>query len=122
MQLECKKTARGSLHRVKVSPFQELASQSLAGPPPFNQESLAVWRAFGLGRFNAPLLKSNARDSAEVLNHLLRSLGFEEKDDYRLALSGGSAPRSALTVMDGSPSLYLTGDRIFSGPRLTVSA
>ena len=40
--------------------------------------------------------------------------------DYRLALvlPDGSAPPPALTVVDGTPSLYVTAGQIFEGPPL----
>jgi hypothetical protein len=153
-QLESRKDAIAEFAPLKAAPFAQFVSDTYAGRVPFDEASLPVWHAFHTGYGSQPFRGYSEPDCARILNTLLRLPGGEDRvvgptgaalrraeealawrvepsadaaGDYRLALvlPDGSAPSPALTVIDGEPSLYVTGDTVFPGPplgALTVAA
>ena len=147
MQLEWRKAGAAHFAVIKANAFSQLTAAAHQGQLRLDVASLAVWRIFYTG-FDSRAFRAYAEpDTARVLNQLLRLPGFEERVagpegeplargaerlewrietgtgaqvDYRLALvlPDGSAPPPALTVVDGTPSLYVTAGQIFEGPPL----
>ena len=147
MQLEGRKADAADFAAIKTNAFALLTRAAQQGQLALDEPSLAVWRAFYTGFDCRPFRSHTEPDTARVLNQMLRLPGFEErvvgpdgallqrsaerlqwriesgdgeKIDYRLALvlPDGSAPPPALTVIDGTPSLYVTRDTLFEGPPL----
>ncbi|MEO6786825.1 MAG: SWIM zinc finger family protein, partial [Chthoniobacteraceae bacterium] len=147
MQLESRKAGAAEFAAIKANAFARLASSAHQGQLPLDEPSLAVWRIFYTGYDCLPSRDYTEPATARVLNQFLRLPGFEnlvvgppgtpfvratdrlqwrldstgdKKIDYRIALvlPDGSAPRPALTVIDGTPSLYVTADAIYEGPPL----
>ncbi len=146
-QLEWRKTDTTNFEGIKISTFTMLTSAANQGQLPLNEASLAVWRVFFTGFDTHPWREYEEPDTARVLNQLLRLPGFEDRVvgpegapltraaeklrwrietgsgatiDYRLVLvlPDGSAPPPALTVIDGTPSLYVARSTIYEGPPL----
>ncbi|MCE9611555.1 MAG: DEAD/DEAH box helicase [Chthoniobacter sp.] len=147
MQLEWRKAGAPDFAPIKANAFTQLATTAQQGQLPLDEPSLAVWRVFYTGYDCRAFRDYTERDTARVLNQMLRLPGFEERVvgptgtplaraaeqlqwrldtagreriDYRIALvlPDGSAPPPALTVIDGTPSLYVTETTVFSGPPL----
>ncbi len=147
-QLESRKIGSPeSFAPVKSTPFTLFVSETFAGRVPFDEASLPVWHAFHTGYGSEPFRAYEEPDCARILNSLLRLPGgenrvvgpegkalahaaahlvwrVEDEDDYRFALArpDGETLPSALTVIDGDPSFYITDDTIFSGPPLGALA
>ena len=153
LQLESRKGSAPDFATIKAPAFAGLAAAAHQGQLPLDEPSLAVWRVFYTGYDCRSLRAFSEPDTTRVLNQFLRLPGFEERVvgpsgaplaraadrlqwrieaagaeriDYRLALvlPDGSAPSPALTVIDGTPSLYVTGDTVYEGPplgRLTIT-
>ncbi len=147
MQLEARKADAADFVALKPNSFAVLTRAAQQGQLALDESSLAVWQTFYTG-FDCHAFRNHTEpDTTRVLNQMLRLPGFEErvvgpdgallkraaerlqwrietgggeKIDYRLALllPDGSAPPPALTVLDGTPSLYVTRDTIFEGPPL----
>ena len=146
-QLEWRKAGAADFSTMKVNAFSQMMSAAHQGQLALDDQSLALWRVFYTG-FDSRAFRDFAEpDTARVLNQLLRLPGLDERVvgpagtpfvraegklqwriesgsgeavDYRLALvfADGTMPPPALTVIDGSPSLYVTRDTIFEGPPL----
>ena len=147
-QLEWQKAGAAGFSPIKEQAFALLTGAAHQGQLALDGPSLAVWRVFYTGYDSQPFRAFKEPDTARVLNQLLRLPGFEEgvvgpdgaplargaerlqwrietgggetMIDYRieLVLPDGSAPPPALTVIDGTPSLYVTRDTIYEGPPL----
>ncbi len=146
-QLEWQKAGTGNFTALKAQAFTQLMVAANQGQLALDEASLGVWRVFYTGYDSRPFRAYAEPDTARVLNQLLRLPGFAERVvgtagqpleraaerlewrietgagaqvDYRLALvrPDGSAPPAAFTVVDGAPSLYVTGERIYEGPPL----
>ncbi|MGB8166500.1 MAG: DEAD/DEAH box helicase [Chthoniobacteraceae bacterium] len=146
-QLEWRKAGAARFAPILPSTFGQLLSAANNGQLALDEPSLAVWRVYFTGFDSHPFRDYAEPDTTRVLNQLLRLPGFEEsvvgddglplarateplawridtsdgeKTDYRLALvlPDGSAPPPARTVIDGTPSLYVTRRTIYEGPPL----
>ncbi len=146
-QLEWRKTDAARFAPMNPTTFTMLMGAANQGQLPLDGPSLAVWRVFYTGFDSEPFREYSEPDTGRVLNQLLRLPGFEDRVvgpdgtpltraaeplqwrietgsgetiDYRLALvlPDGSTPPTALTVIDGTPSLYVTRDTIYEGPPL----
>ena len=146
-QLEWRKAGAENFTAIKAQAFTQLMVAANQGQLALDEASLGVWRVFYTGYDSRPFRAYAEPDTARVLNQLLRLPGFAERVvgtagqpleraaerlewrietgagaqvDYRLALvrPDGSAPPAAFTVVDGAPSLYVTGERIYEGPPL----
>ncbi|MEA3208199.1 MAG: hypothetical protein QOE70_1256 [Chthoniobacter sp.] len=145
VQLEWRKAGLADFSAIATAPFTQLLNAAHQGQLPLDEASLAVWSIFYTGFASPPFRGYKEPDTSRVLNQLLRLPGFEDrvvspegapfaraseplrwridtsggnKIDYRFALvlPDGSEPPPALTVIDGTPSLYVTRDTIFQGP------
>jgi hypothetical protein len=146
-QLEWRKSSAAAFAAIKPNAFVQLTGAAHQGHLSLDEPSLAIWRVFYTG-FDSRAFREYAEpDTARVLNQLLRLPGFEErvvgpegapllraterlqwrieagsreKVDYQLALvlPDGSTPPPALAVIDGRPSLYVSGTTLFEGPPL----
>ncbi len=146
-QLESRKFGVKDFSTIKVNAFAQLTAAAHQGELPLDEPSLAIWRVFYTGYDSRAFRAYAERDTARILNQLLRLPGFEElvvgpggtplvraveqlrwrieavdaaKIDYRFALvlPDGSAPPPALTVIDGTPSLYVGHHTVYEGPPL----
>ena len=146
-QLEWRKSGGANFSAIKATAFAQLTAAAHQGALPLDEPSLAIWSAFYTGFDSKAFRAYPEPDTVRVLNQLLRRPGFEErvvgpmetplkrvaeplrwrietsggeKIDYRLALvlPDGSMPPPALTVIDGTPSLYVASEAIFEGPPL----
>jgi superfamily II DNA or RNA helicase len=146
-QLEWRKTGSKDFSAIKANAFAQLTAGAHQGQIPLDERSLPIWRVFHTGYDSRPSRDYKEPDTARILNQLLRLPGFEEsvvgldgrplaraadklqwrldtvggeKIDYQFALvlPDGTAPPPALTMIDGSPSLYVTSTTIFEGPPL----
>ena len=146
-QLEWRKAGAADFSAIKPTAFTQLTTAAHQGQLPLDEPSLPIWRVFYTG-FDSRAFRTYAEpDTARILNQLLRLPGFEErivgpegkplaraadklqwrletvggeKIDYQFALMlpDGTAPPPALTMIDGSPSLYVTSTTLFEGPPL----
>ena len=146
-QLEWRKAGAADFSAIKATAFTQLTAAAHQGQLPLDGASLPIWRVFYTG-FDSRAVRAYAEpDASRILNQLLRFPGFEEsvvgpegkplarpadklqwrletvggeKIDYQFALMfpDGTAPPPALTMIDGSPSLYVTSTTIFEGPPL----
>ena len=146
-QLEFRKGGTGEFKAMSDGAYQRFASESFAGRAPFTGVSQQIWQAFHTGYGSTQFHAFTEPDCARILNTLLRreeTAGLvvgpqgepfkrpaeplawrieqsgDARIDYALALvqSDGTPPPPALAMIDGTPSLYITSDTIFSAPPL----
>jgi len=147
IQLEWQRPGAVEFSQIKPTPFSQMVRDSYLGKIPFNGASIIVWRAFNTGYDAVPELTYDKPDCPRILNSLLRLPGIDgaivgpegmplrrtdEKlawrldapdtvdGDYRfrLLLPDGTPPSTALVILDGEPSLYVTKDLIYEAPRI----
>lgn len=143
-QLEAQKQGGREFSAVKSLQYSQLQSASQQGTLPLEGASLQLWQIFNTGYDSTSLHPYGAADTARVLNQLIRlpsleqrvvghlgqplvssdeSLSWQvtlENGNYRFALvlPGGAEPPPALVLLDGTPSLYLAREKVFTGPPL----
>lgn len=147
IQLEWQRPGAVEFSTIKPTPFSQMVRDSYTGKIPFNGPSLIVWRAFNTGYDAVPELEYSKPDCPRILNSLLRLPGIDgaivgpegmplrRSEDrlawrmdapdtvdgdyrFRLLLPDGTTPPTALIILDGEPSLYVTKDLIYDAPRI----
>ena len=146
VQLEWRKTPTGDFTDIRPTPFKLHFQEGHDGRLPFEPSSLPLWNLFCI-HGAAPFQSYTTKEARRILNAILRLPGFEERivnsdglpfrrpdevlawsatapndpeGDYslNLVLPDGSTPRPIVFILEGEPSLLITPDAIYSGPRL----
>ena len=145
--LEWQKNGAGDFRTIPKVAFTQLQSEAGNGQLLEEEASLRIWRAFNTGYGAEPSVPYISRDAERILNLVLRDellhdrvagpegqplpriaeplrwqvdVHENSRTDYHLRLvrADGSVPPPALVQVQGTPSLYVSEEGIFTAPRL----
>src|SRR5437867_3261713 len=145
--LERQQPGQDSFQVMKASELRRLEEEINEGLVQLTNEAEVLWHLFSLDFYSGSTqMHYEDVDACDALRRILRlpllesriltlnrqklarpaeplrwelSAAASEQDDYRLRLvrADGSAPPPILCTMEGNPTLYLTADALFTGPR-----